>query len=329
MQQSNRTVIGVFDEGAMADQAVAALENAGFSSGQIHRHGHQASSGGFLSGLRNLFGGDANRDTTAADDFSDLGVSGDEATYYDNESQAGRHIVSVRADGRAEEAMSILRANGAYNYGTRSGGTGIVGGAASNVVNTTQTTTAYNNTTVDPTRTGAAYNNTVDTTRTGAAYDNTATDEARRLQLREEQLNVSKQRVQTGEVGIHKDVISEEKVINVPVTHEEVFIERTPVTGSTVTDTTPIGEGEVIRVPLTEEQVNVSKNTVVTGEVEIGKRAVTENQRVTDTVRHEEARLERQGDVHVSGTANDPLLNDTTTNSTIDNRIDRTDDRTI
>ena len=51
---------------------------------------------------------------------------------------------------------------------------------------------------------------------------------------------------------------------------------------------------------LREEQVNVTKNTVTTGEVEIGKRAVTENQRVTDTVRREEARIERDGDARIN-----------------------------
>ncbi|MBA2682058.1 MAG: YsnF/AvaK domain-containing protein [Ktedonobacteraceae bacterium] len=342
MSQSRRTVIGVFDEGAMADQAVTALEGAGFNAGEINRHGHQGTGGGFLSGLKNLFGGD-NADTTRTDDFTDLGLSNDEATYYDSEASAGHHIVSVRAPGREEEAMSILRANGAYNYGTRSGGSGL-GSAAT-------TTTGYGNTTTATTGTGNAidydvndpartrtsdattYDDaTVDRTRTGNAADYADTDEARRLRLREEQLNVSKERVQSGEVGIHKDVISEEKTINVPVTHEEAFIERRPVTDASITDDTPIGEGETIRVPLSEEQVNVNKSTVVTGEVEIGKRAVTENQRVSDTVRREEARLERDGNTRITGDTN---LTGTTeadrlSQSEADRlRTDRTDDRNL
>ncbi len=332
MQGSRRTVIGVFDEGAMADQAVTALENAGFSAGQIHRHGHQGGTGGgFLSGLRNMFGGDQSA-AARTDDFSDLGLSNDESTYYENESQAGRNIVSVRADGREEEAMSILRANGAYNYGTRSGGSGLASASGTTTTGTTTTTTGYGNT-----RTGdAAYDNaTVDTNRTGnaAAYNTTGvtgtdTDETRRMRLREEQLNVNKERVQSGEVGIHKDVISEEKTVNVPVTHEEAFIERRPVTDASITDNTPIGEGETIRVPLSEEQVNVSKSTVVTGEVEIGKRSVTENQRVSDTVRHEEARLERTGDARVAG---DTGVAGTDAGLTDAERLrtDRTDDRNL
>jgi len=125
------------------------------------------------------------------------------------------------------------------------------------------------------------------------------TDEARRLQLREEQLQVYKQPVQTGEVGIRKEVVTEQQTLDVPVTHEEVYIERRAGSGQ-VSDT-PIGEGEALRVPVSAEQVNVSKQTVETREVSAGKRAVQETRRVTDTVRHEEARIERQGDATVEG----------------------------
>jgi uncharacterized protein (TIGR02271 family) len=62
-----------------------------------------------------------------------------------------------------------------------------------------------------------------------------------------------------------------------------------------------MGEGEAIRVPVSAEQVNVTKRTAEKGEVSIGKRAVQETQQDTDTVRHEEARIERQGDVTVEG----------------------------
>jgi uncharacterized protein (TIGR02271 family) len=132
------------------------------------------------------------------------------------------------------------------------------------------------------------------TGRTGAD-----TGEARHLQLLEEQLQVYKQPVQTGEVGIRKEVVTEQQSIDVPVTHEEVYIEHRAGSGQ-VSDT-PIGEGGTIRVPVSAEQVNVSRQTVETGEVSLGKRAVQETRRVTDTVRHEEARIEHQGDVTVEG----------------------------
>ncbi|MBA2682822.1 MAG: YsnF/AvaK domain-containing protein [Ktedonobacteraceae bacterium] len=158
--------------------------------------------------------------------------------------------------------------------------------------------------TYDNTTTTGAYN-------TNAAYaDNRAdvTDQDRRsVQLREEQLQAEKQRVQAGEVRLHKDVVTEQRNIDVPVTHEEVYVEQHAVNPQV--SNAPIGQEEAIRVPVSEEQVNVTKNTVTTGEVEIGKRAVTENQRVSDTVRREEARIERDGDARIR--TNDAIDPDT------------------
>ncbi len=129
-----------------------------------------------------------------------------------------------------------------------------------------------------------------------------ASEEAQKIQLKEERLQATKEQVQTGEVGLRKEVVTEQQTMDVPVTHEEVYIERRPVSGE-VSDT-PIGEGETYRIPVSEEQVNVSKQTVQTGEVSIGKRQVQETQQVSDTLRREEAHIEREGDVNVQG--NDP-----------------------
>lgn len=167
-------------------------------------------------------------------------------------------MVSVRPDGREQEAHDILHQYGGYDYEHQ----------------TLETQTA------------AGY------TRNATALSaQTATDDVRdefhqprSLRLREERLNVTKERVQAGEVNLHKEVVTEQKTINVPVTHEEVVIERHAATGNQIDNSTPIGEGETIRVPVSEEQVNVTKNTVVTGEVAIGKGAVQETQQVFYTV---------------------------------------------
>jgi uncharacterized protein (TIGR02271 family) len=126
-----------------------------------------------------------------------------------------------------------------------------------------------------------------------------ATEEVQPIQLREERLQATTERVQTGEVDLRNEVVTEQQTLDVPVTHEEVYIERRAGSGQ-VFDT-PIGEGEAIRVPVSAEQVNVAKQTVQTGEVSVGKRAVQETQQVTDTVRHEEARIERKGDAIIEG----------------------------
>lgn len=119
-------------------------------------------------------------------------------------------------------------------------------------------------------------------------------DEQERVELREEELRATKERVQTGEVRIRKDVVTEEKTIQVPVTREEVVVERRPGDGRAAAD--DLAEGEEIRVPITEEQVRVSKTPVVKEEVVVGKRQIQETRQVRDTVRREEARIEERND---------------------------------
>jgi uncharacterized protein (TIGR02271 family) len=125
----------------------------------------------------------------------------------------------------------------------------------------------------------------------------TNTEEERRLHLHEEQLQVHKRPIETGKVRLSKEVVTEQKTINVPVTREEMVIEHRPASGQ-VSDM-PIGEGETIRIPLSEEQVTVSKQTVEKGEVALGKRQVQETQQVSDTVRREEARIEHEGHISI------------------------------
>jgi uncharacterized protein (TIGR02271 family) len=124
----------------------------------------------------------------------------------------------------------------------------------------------------------------------------TTSEGAQRLELLKEVLRVNKQRVQTGEVTLRKEVISETKTVEVPLMHEELVIERRPVTDAEAV-TGEIGTGEEIRVQLSEERVTVDKRAVVSEEVIIGKRSVQQTEQVQETVRREELRTERQGDV--------------------------------
>jgi hypothetical protein len=47
-----------------------------------------------------------------------MGVPEEEAHYYEREFQAGRILVTVRSDGRRDEAVAILRRHGAYDVET-------------------------------------------------------------------------------------------------------------------------------------------------------------------------------------------------------------------
>ncbi|OCA86827.1 MULTISPECIES: YsnF/AvaK domain-containing protein [unclassified Bacillus (in: firmicutes)] len=133
------------------------------------------------------------------------------------------------------------------------------------------------------------------------ANDDTLTDEERRIKLREERLNVDKNEVKTGEVIVNKKVTETQKEVEVPVDHEEVYIERRKVTDRDTTDQLgAITDNEEIRIPVTEEKIEVTKKPVVTDEIVIGKEKVTDTKTVQDTVKKEDVQVDKDGNPFVN-----------------------------
>lgn len=114
------------------------------------------------------------------------------------------------------------------------------------------------------------------------------------MQLHEEELQARKERVQRGEVTLGKEVVKERQVIEIPVSYEEVFVERERAEGRSPATDAEIGEGE-FRVTLSADEISVEKRTVLREKVGLGKRQVTETQHIEGDVRRETARIERQG----------------------------------
>jgi len=121
-----------------------------------------------------------------------------------------------------------------------------------------------------------------------------------RIQLRGEILRTYKERVQRGEVRLRKEVITEHQSVEVPVTREELVVENVPVSREQ-RPTGEIGSDKEIRVPLSEERVRVEKQPVVNQEVRVGKRATQDTKRIADDVRHEELRVDKEGEAQVEG----------------------------
>ena len=118
---AQRTVVSVFDERGLAEKAIEDLQNAGFSADQIYYSGPEENQGGyfdtaFWQGITRIF---SHGKTTSHDDLSkqlkDLGFSDDEIDHYENEYHLGHLILAVKAPGREEEALAILRTSGAHN----------------------------------------------------------------------------------------------------------------------------------------------------------------------------------------------------------------------
>ncbi|HKF36231.1 MAG TPA: hypothetical protein VKB35_04965 [Ktedonobacteraceae bacterium] len=113
------TVVGVFTDAAHVEQAMSELRLAGFSDDEISVTRGGASTGGFLENLKSLFRGQETTTARTANDFRRMGVPEQDADFYQRELDAGRTIVLVRAGDLQQEALAILRKNGAYDAAMR------------------------------------------------------------------------------------------------------------------------------------------------------------------------------------------------------------------
>jgi uncharacterized protein (TIGR02271 family) len=130
----------------------------------------------------------------------------------------------------------------------------------------------------------------------------TGADE-QRLTLAQEELDVRKERMAAGAVDVHKTVETEHVRESVPVMHEEVSVERRPITDPNV-GTEARFEGDEIRIPMVEEEVVVEKRPVVREELVVRKSQVQEEQVVEADLRREHAEVRETGDVR---RGDDPL----------------------
>jgi uncharacterized protein (TIGR02271 family) len=106
----------------------------------------------------------------------------------------------------------------------------------------------------------------------------------------EERLRVGTQNVEAGRARLRKYVVTENVTQTVPVSHEEVRIEREPITEANrpaATDGPAISEEEH-EVVLHAEQPVVQKEAVPVERVRLDTETVTEQQQVSDEVRHEQ-----------------------------------------
>ena len=117
----------------------------------------------------------------------------------------------------------------------------------------------------------------------------TGHDNELRVQRTEEELAAGTREREAGELRVKKNVRTERESVEVPTRHEEVSVERVPLSGEA--SEAQIGEDEV-NVPVTEEEVVVSKRPVVKEEIRIRKDVVEDTQIVEEDVRREEIDVE-------------------------------------
>jgi uncharacterized protein (TIGR02271 family) len=136
---------------------------------------------------------------------------------------------------------------------------------------------------------------TRDTVGHGAGGHGTSgptTDDA--MTRSEEHLQVGTQRVERGRARLRKYVVTENVTQTVPVAHEELRLEREPITDANIGDALdgPAISEEEHEVVLHAERPVVAKEAVPVERVRLDTETVTEQQTITEAVRKEQIELD-------------------------------------
>jgi uncharacterized protein (TIGR02271 family) len=146
--------------------------------------------------------------------------------------------------------------------------------------------------------------NSSDNYATGNAnYGSDTSGSDQSLTLHEEELEVGKRQVETGQVRLRKVVHTEHQEVPVELRREEVQIERVPASSNT--DDGNAFQDQEINVPLTREEAVVGTQSHATEQVRLNKTVTTDTENVGGDVRRE--------DVESDGTTGDEYGSETTT----------------
>lgn len=115
-----------------------------------------------------------------------------------------------------------------------------------------------------------------------------------RITLSEEELLVATRTVSAGEVRVEKRVETEQVRQSIPITRDDVSVERRPLAPGSSLERWEDEEG--LHIPLVEEELVIEKRLVAREELLIRKRRVTEEQVVEATLRKERAEVVEPGD---------------------------------
>jgi uncharacterized protein (TIGR02271 family) len=122
------------------------------------------------------------------------------------------------------------------------------------------------------------------------------------LEIKEEQLDIAKKWIETGNVNIYKETCIEEKKFSIPLKREELVIEK-KILNSASKEHKDIPT-EVIRIILNEEQAEFTKHTVALEDVSIYKQQIEDIKHIEETLKHEEPKVKIYGSPEVKDESN-------------------------
>jgi uncharacterized protein (TIGR02271 family) len=136
----------------------------------------------------------------------------------------------------------------------------------------------------------------VQDTAVGRDTSGPTTDDA--MTRSEEELRVGTQTRERGRARLRKYVTTEQQTVTVPVSREEVRVEREPITDANIDDATsgPAISEEEHEVTLREETPVVEKRAVPRERVRLDTETVTDERQVSEEVRKEQIQVDGDQD---------------------------------
>lgn len=111
-----------------------------------------------------------------------------------------------------------------------------------------------------------------------------------KIQLRGEALDITKKWLHESDVKMHKELSTENETITVPVTREELVIEKYDLRGEAPHLI------ETMRIPLRKEQVEVIKKPVILEHVSVHHNRYQEPEHIEVVLREEQLHVEVDGE---------------------------------
>jgi uncharacterized protein (TIGR02271 family) len=192
----------------------------------------------------------------------------------------------------ADRELSPEEQEQLYRYYGLTGGSGTTGGAGY-----PDTTTTGTGMTGDADSTGTTTGRAGVGTRGTVGHDTSGPNTDDAMTRSEERLTVGTETVQAGRARLRKYVVTEEQNVTVPVSREEVRLEREPITDANrdAAYDGPDLSDEEHEVVLNEERPVVETETVPVERVRLSKDQVVENRNVAGEVRREEIEMDGDG----------------------------------
>jgi uncharacterized protein (TIGR02271 family) len=136
----------------------------------------------------------------------------------------------------------------------------------------------------------------------------------------EEQLRVGTERVEAGRARLRKYIVTETETRTVPVSHEEIRVEREPITDANMPNAMagPAISEEEHEVVLTAEKPVVAKEAVPVERVRLDTETVTDQVQVSEEIRKEQIDVSGADDVYPAGTDRTTTQDQTRTSTDFD-----------